>query len=341
MTNYSFQTALASLVVLCVFPASAFGKSELIKVVEPEVSNGPAVWKRANLTMHNVPSDFNHYYCLVGLSAKEAINLVGSRNSFTVNESDFFPMAVGPYDQTLLEVQYTKDHKTVLRFRFVERIGDTVKDGKYSSWQTKDIEPKVRNYDRRYSNANCLTVANEKFDIQKWLHGIQLNKRTAETWDLLHSYQLMGMTRENVQKVLGPSSPHPNGQRSDNIEYYQISARGCVLPEPIWYLEFKYFNGRVCAFRTENVTLMPNADAIVNPDRRRDYLERGSRHLIPLDSTLIGPRENGAFRQQRLPPDIIEDNLDKRQIYGGRKAVEDFIHGKSESLIGIDADTNF
>ena len=52
-----------------------------------------------------------------------------------------------------------------------------------------------------------------------------------------------------------------------------------------------------------------------------------------------------ALQQPRLPPDIIEGQktdpakLGKRQIYGGRKAVDDFVQGKSESLSGYNKAT--
>jgi hypothetical protein len=50
--------------------------------------------------------------------------------------------------------------------------------------------------------------------------------------------------------------------------------------------------------------------------------------------------------QSQLPPDIIEgqkndsDKQGKRQIYGGHKAVDDFVQGQSKSLSGYDTETN-
>jgi hypothetical protein len=155
-----------------------------------------------------------------------------------------------PYaENTLLEVQHNEDRTSVLRFRFVEKDGDDLRCGEYSAWQTKDIQPKLRSPES--NNTNRRSGLNEKFDKQKWRTGLDFNDRTREIWDLLHSYPLIGMKREKVSELLGPTSEPQDP--IDGIDYYQLSSVGDVEPDGITYLELKYSNGLVSEFRTEEV----------------------------------------------------------------------------------------
>jgi hypothetical protein len=226
-------------------------------------------WQMSNLSMDVVPSEFNRCYGLVGMSVKEAATgILCNHFKFTRGKSDYIPMPVGPYDQTLLEVQYTDDQNRISRFRFVEKDGDGSKCGKYSTWQTEDIERK-RNGGlmSSYANPNHLTLPDEKFDKVNWMLDLKSQHRLKETWDLLHSNLIIGMTRHDILDLLGPASARPKERDySDpafyqlereyhDVDYYQLTSPGgdCV-PSPIDYLELKYSNDHISAFRIEEIT---------------------------------------------------------------------------------------
>ncbi len=79
-----------------------------------------------------------------------------------------------------------------------------------------------------------------------------------------------------------------------------------------------------------------------------EYLKEASRpnsNSISRGTSSLGERDGAPYRQlpKYFPPDISNEpkndptKLGKRKIYGGRKAVEDFVHGKSKNLRGYDA----
>ena len=83
---------------------------------------------------------------------------------------------------------------------------------------------------------------------------IDPNVRLKERWGFLQSYPVIGMKREEILKLLGPPSSIPKQTEEDgfDVNYYQLNQMYCV-PKPLLYLVFKYFNGRVCAFRMEHI----------------------------------------------------------------------------------------
>jgi hypothetical protein len=240
--------------------------------------------------MDTVPAEFNEYYGLVGSSlAAQAILLHGSFESAEGN-SRLVPLLAGPYRETLLEVQYTKDEEKILRFRFVKKDAKGFSCGKYSEWQTSS-DSMVRSYrydstspDRVHASPDHVSKYNERFDKEAWIncfrqvdrvkvsrtkqewkrefsrlkqiwHLFNLS-RTKQTWDLLHSYPLIGMKSKEVLALLGPESQSPDeslDDRWDPISYYQISRRSaCNESTPVPYLELKYSHDRVSAFRLKS-----------------------------------------------------------------------------------------
>ncbi len=211
-------------------------------------------WQTSNWTMDPVPQQFNRYYGLVGLRAQRPmLDLFYNRFKFTKDKSEFFPLPDGPYhERTLLEIQYTENHKSVLRFRFVEKNGNDIKGGAYSAWQTDNFQPTDGNVNLDQSNITQLNYMSEKFDKRKWHRELAVHSqsRAYETWDLLHSYPLVGMKRQDILDLLGPVSTAD--EPIEGIDYFRLSFGGCT-PGPIAYLELKYSNDRVTAFRLEEV----------------------------------------------------------------------------------------
>jgi hypothetical protein len=105
------------------------------------------------------------------------------------------------------------------------------------------------------ANLNMPEQLPEKFDKQKWQQwpsSIDVNLRLRERWDLLQSYQLVGMSRREIADMLGP--PEQKETDSTDVDYYRLNSNTCGRT-PAFYLEFKYSNNRVCAFRTEHYVL--------------------------------------------------------------------------------------
>ena len=235
MTNCVSKSLLAALVLMCcsgdIAGANGFFNTN---------------WQTSNLSMKTVPSEFNSFYRLVGLSVQPPrINLLFNTSKFTKDDSDFFPMSAGPYgNKTVLEVQYTADRKNIRRFRFVQKNDNNgTKCLEYSEWQA-DVQPNSETIDRCRPDPNHLTEMDEPFDRQKWL--LIGMDRMKETWDFLHSRSIVGMTRKQTLEQLGPAS-----KSIGNIDYYQLS--GGASMSPTVYLEFQYLNERVSAFRTEEI----------------------------------------------------------------------------------------
>lgn len=88
-----------------------------------------------------------------------------------------------------------------------------------------------------------------------------LNVRLKERTDFLQSYPVIGMKREEILSLLGPPSASPKPAERDGIvDYYQLSYSHNQIT-PILFLEFRYSNGRVCAFRTEHIVpAIPTAE---------------------------------------------------------------------------------
>jgi len=136
-------------------------------------------WQTSNWTMDTVPQEFNRYYGLVGLPAQPPmLDLFYNRFKFSKAKSEFFPLNDGPYhENTLIEVEYTEDHRSVLRFRFVEKNGDDIKCGAYSAWQIDNFHPKESNGNLDQLYITQLNYMSEKFDKQKWQHEFAINAR--------------------------------------------------------------------------------------------------------------------------------------------------------------------
>jgi hypothetical protein len=100
----------------------------------------------------------------------------------------------------------------------------------------------------------------EPFDKDKWQHWMgdrnvhpDLKLRLKEWTDFLESYPVIGMKREDITSLLGSPSENPKPTKEDAIiDYYQLDYAHSQNV-PMFYLEFQYSNGRVCAFRTENI----------------------------------------------------------------------------------------
>ena len=90
------------------------------------------------------------------------------------------------------------------------------------------------------------------FEITHPSHPIDLNVRLKETTDFLRSYPVIGMRREQLLELLGPPSINPKEQGEGTIDFFQLNQNACLM-NPLLYLEFKYSNGLVSAFRMERI----------------------------------------------------------------------------------------
>jgi hypothetical protein len=205
-------------------------------------------WESSNPSMDMVSTDFNRYHHFVGTPRKKVFVNGGEVER---KGSLYIPFGNGPYrSKSVLEVKFNNDKdRTVARFRFLEKIGSQFSVGKYSTWQTKDFGS-PHGFDRSSVDTGQLTFySRETFDRTKWLKDIWFRSR--QTWDLLHSTPIIGMSRTNVVDLLGPESP-PHEPVKD-IGYYQITATTDNLSAPLKYLELKYVDGKVVAFRIEQL----------------------------------------------------------------------------------------
>lgn len=102
----------------------------------------------------------------------------------------------------------------------------------------------------------------EKFDSETWItalrSGSRLKERSRyrETWDLLHSYSLVGMNSKEILALLGPPSPAPEPQQDGHSVYYQVSPVS-DHGAPVRYLELKYSRDKVAAFRLKDIVQDP------------------------------------------------------------------------------------
>ena len=211
--------------------------------VQPE--NNP--WHTTNLVMSTVATDFNSYHHFVGMPRKRVPVSVLSSNDGT---SLYIPLSPGPYkDKSVLEVQFNSDkEETVRRFRFLEKSGTKYVTGQFSSWQMKDFGP-PHGIDRSADMDKLTFYSRECFDQKKWVEGLLFRGR--QVWDLVHSNPLIGMNRTAIKNLLGPQTLL--NQKSENIEYYQLGEPSDNLSAALPFLELKYENNRVAAFRCERL----------------------------------------------------------------------------------------
>jgi hypothetical protein len=199
----------------------------------------------SNLSMITLPTDFNRYHHFVGTFRKKIFVNGGEINR---SASLYIPFGKGPYgDKSGIEIEFNndKDH-TIARFRFVENVGAKFVIGKYSSWQTTDFGS-PHGFDRSGDDLDQLTFySREKFYRTKWLKDV--GGRWKQVWDLLHTTPIIGLNRSEVLNLLGPESPPQ--QRLNGIGYYRLADRTDHLSAPLKFLELKYDNDRVVAFKS-------------------------------------------------------------------------------------------
>ena len=146
-------------------------------------------------------------------------------------------------------MQFNNDK--VSRFRFVEKQGTKEKVGLYSGWQEQDLGAPHNFNDDTDMPAALTYFSTQCYDQKIWRTNIGLRK--FQTWDLLHSVPLIGMSRKQIIDLLGTESSPPK-QKLDNVGYYRLNSPGDSIPSPLLYLELKYSNDRVVAFQTETLT---------------------------------------------------------------------------------------
>ncbi len=205
------------------------------------------VWQTSNLSMNTVPADFNRYHHFVGTPRGQM--LVTRDLLYAPGTSQYIPFGIGPYvDKSVIEIQFNNDqYHTLARFRFVEKSGTKFVIGQYSSWQTTDFGSR-HNIENSKDTTDQLTFYNNKiFDRKNWVKDFM--GRRDQVWDFLHSNAVIGMSRNQVLNLLGPESP-PHQYLKD-VGYYQLQPRSDNISAPKEYLELKYDNDHVVAFKSE------------------------------------------------------------------------------------------
>lgn len=221
---------------------------------EPEYS--ASNWQTSNVDKETVASDLNRHLYIVGMPQRALCCCIGWPLNHTADSDYYF--ANGPYKDSLMEVQYTDDHKFVSRFRIVEKIGDKPVVGKFSDWQAINLRKHPNDF---MSNESISELSNHrspielcygpKFDPAEWQN--RCFGRWSMVSDLVHSYRLIGMNRQEIHKLLGePSRWHPQYDPADelsrNSECYQLTFHFCGNVSTD-FLDFAYSNDKVVAFR--------------------------------------------------------------------------------------------
>ena len=108
-------------------------------------------------------------------------------------------------------------------------------------------------------NPLFLTPGNERFEKDKWVTGLSCGNRIKETWDLLHSYHLIGLNTDQITKLLGNSQLSTRIGERDQILSYQLTRRTDDGSSPMLCLELKISNNHVDSFRICGLLECPGA----------------------------------------------------------------------------------
>ncbi|MDR3613068.1 MAG: hypothetical protein P4L53_05860 [Candidatus Obscuribacterales bacterium] len=204
-------------------------------------------WRRSNVGKREEARELNDDLHLVGLTSKDVFSVFG--HPVVLNGSSFY-RTLGPYKESSLEVKYEENSDKVRKFRFVEKINTSFKVGAYSTWQAKASTKSraVPQSEKVPTDYTQLTAISAPFDEKTW----QENKtRWLMVWSLLHEFKIIGMTEDQVHKLLGAPS-----LRRSNVEglseFYALGKnRPAIIPlgPPASCLELSFSNGCVSGVR--------------------------------------------------------------------------------------------
>ncbi|HEY9773014.1 MAG TPA: hypothetical protein V6C81_04330 [Planktothrix sp.] len=219
-------------------------------------ANPSGKWHTANLSKRDFSCEFNDYWGMVG-STQIQIPFFRKEPFFKTDSSTYFKLSKGPYEHSLLEVQYGTDHRHIQRFRFVEQAGQRMNEGPYSDWQDHlpVDDDGLSNFGDVRHDPLSLFYATQNFTRVSWQfrklpgHDISVHgDRSRQVWDLLHCYLIIGMTRAEIKDLLGASDIPGSG-----VDTYFLEEPGDYWPHgkmpSIRALDLSYQGERVTAFR--------------------------------------------------------------------------------------------
>lgn len=222
----------------------------------------PGDWHFQNMNLRDAATAFNKHFHLVGAPTQHLCQFIGHPTKVD-----------NVWRCGYIELEYSPDKKKVARFRFSpssQGLFDFTTD-----WVSEDLRTVVGSYSTAYDFLNLssqsqtlLVQPSSKFSIAEWRNDVR--KRATMLFDIVHSYLLIGMKRQNIHEIFGDSYYDEVKLDPDNVrtayfrnrllekdpfnkfDWFGLCGTGCISPaEPGRFLELVYkhdsTNGEVVA----------------------------------------------------------------------------------------------
>jgi hypothetical protein len=270
-------------------------------------------WQTTNPESRDIAENLNKYYFLVGAPVDQLRNhweLPALREYsswldgcpfralaalFSFRAAPINPGALHGKCSNQFELECTLQNSKIKRFRLVHQSACILGTSTYGEWQETDLRPDPRcfltdaSYSHLYGLNALLVTPNMEFEGSAWqTWGGALRMRKDMLCDLIHSRRLIGMSRSEACRLLGPpdqiqrqstslnqnySSPMES-DRSDDLtkdcDWYSLTYSGCGNA-PTTYFEIAYQGDRIKAFRVSTRNDCDPDWGNPDPERRGAY----------------------------------------------------------------------
>jgi hypothetical protein len=175
-------------------------------------------WRTKPLTYKTLGADVNNFYRVVGLPKNCICQFMSGQPAYSKNGHDFFYVSGHP--KMFIEVEYSDEGQNIRRFRFIEKLSDTVRKDKFGGWQTENVRQHASDFTTGLSIVQLdntrdpfeMPFASEPFSAKTWRSDEQ--HRPWFLFDIAHDYPLIGMRHDQVITILG-AADDMSGARSD------------------------------------------------------------------------------------------------------------------------------